>query len=108
MAPAQDIYFTTFASLLNVSVLKTVQPLMAKKGLAVLLGTNTMLYGHCMGGGAFVVPASEVTEKLLHLCSSIIQNLSQNPQNRTRLYKAELKGEETGPAEPVTSRSSKA
>ncbi|KAG1678758.1 hypothetical protein FOA52_012798 [Chlamydomonas sp. UWO 241] len=88
----QDIYFNTFAALLNVSVLKSVQPLMAKKGLAVLLGTNTMLFGHLNGGPAFTVTATESTEKLLHLCSSIIQNVSLHPQNRTRIYKAELKG----------------
>jgi hypothetical protein len=41
----QDIYFVCFAAMLNVSVLRSVQPLIAKKGLLVLLGTNTMLYG---------------------------------------------------------------
>ena len=31
----QDIYFVLFASMLNISVLKSVQPLVAKKGLMV-------------------------------------------------------------------------
>jgi hypothetical protein len=88
----QDIYFCLLAALLNISVLKTVQPIIAKKGLMVLLGTNTIFYGRVAGGEGFVVPPSEAEEKLLHICSSILQNLSLHPQNRTMLYKAELAG----------------
>ncbi len=88
----QDIYFVLFAAILNVSVLRSVQPLVAKKGLMILLGTNSMLAGRLAGGANGVVPAGEAEEKLLHLCSSIIQNISLHPQNRTRLYKAELAG----------------
>jgi hypothetical protein len=40
----QDIYFVAFATLLNISVLKSAQPLVARKGLHVLLGTSTLLY----------------------------------------------------------------
>ena len=47
----QDIYFVAFASLLNMSVLKAVQPLMAKKGLPVFLGTSTVLYARVSGQG---------------------------------------------------------
>ena len=83
----QDLYFVVFATLLNISVLRSVQPLLAKKGLMVLLGTNTMLYGRLSGASDFVMPPGEAEEKLLHLCSSIVQNISLHPQNRTRLYK---------------------
>ena len=76
-----------FAALLNVSILRSVQPMVAKKGLLVLLGTNTMLYSRMAGGAQYVVPATEIEEKLLHLCSSIIQNIATHPQNRTRMYK---------------------
>ena len=34
----QDTYFVLFAALLNVSVLKSVRPLMARKGLEVRIG----------------------------------------------------------------------
>ena len=51
-----------------------------------------MLAGRLSGGSSFVLPAGESEEKLLHICSSIIQNISLHPQNRTRLYKAELAG----------------
>ncbi|GAX81636.1 hypothetical protein CEUSTIGMA_g9064.t1 [Chlamydomonas eustigma] len=88
----QDVYFSLLAALLNVSVLRTVQPLVAKRGLTVLLGTNTMFAGHISGGTGFVLPAGDAEEKLLFLCSSIIQNISLHPDNRTRLYKAELAG----------------
>lgn len=40
----QDLYFITFAALLNISVLRSAQPMVAKKGLLVLLGTSTLLY----------------------------------------------------------------
>ena len=55
--------------------------------MCLYAGTNTMLYGRLAGGPGFVVPAGEAEEKLLHLCSSIIQNIATHPQNRTRLYK---------------------
>lgn len=56
----------------------------------VLLGTNTVLSGRLSGGTSFVVPAGESEVKLLHLCSSIIQNIALHPQNRTRLYKVRI------------------
>lgn len=37
--------------------------------------------------GSFAVPAGEAEEKLLHLCSSVVQNIALHPENRTRLYK---------------------
>lgn len=40
----QDVYFIMFAALLNISVLKSTQPMVAKKGLLVLLGTSQLLY----------------------------------------------------------------
>ena len=40
----QDLYFITFSALLNISVLRSAQPMVAKKGLLVLLGTSTLLY----------------------------------------------------------------
>ena len=43
-------------------------------------------------GRAYLLPAGEADQKLLHLCGSIIQNISLHPDNRTRLYKAELAG----------------
>lgn len=78
--------------------------MVAKKGLLILLGTNTLLHcrlaapsplpseggavqGQGQAAGPFVVAAGEAEEKLLHLCSCIIQNLSLHPQNRTRMYK---------------------
>ena len=60
--------------------------------LQVLLGTNSMFSdrlappseedGKSPSGVLYVVPAGEVEEKLLHLCSSIIQNISLHPDNR--------------------------
>jgi hypothetical protein len=41
----QDIYFVALAGLVNISQLRAAQPLLARKGLLVLLGTSTMLYG---------------------------------------------------------------
>ncbi len=40
----QDVYFVAFAALLNISILKSTQTLVARKGLHVLLGTSTLLY----------------------------------------------------------------
>lgn len=44
MEAQQDLYFMVFSALLNISVLKSAQPMIAKKGLMVLLGTSTLLY----------------------------------------------------------------
>lgn len=44
----QDIYFVALASLVNISVLRSAQPMLARKGLHVLLGTSTLLYGRVM------------------------------------------------------------
>jgi hypothetical protein len=43
--------------------------------------------GKSPGGVLYVVPAGEVEEKLLHLCSSIIQNISLHPDNRSEMSK---------------------
>jgi hypothetical protein len=40
----QDLYFMVFSALMNISVLRSAQPMVAKKGLLVLLGTSTLLY----------------------------------------------------------------
>ena len=53
----------------------------------VLLGTHTVLAGRLSGGVGFVLPAGKAEEKLAHLISCVIQNLSQHPDNRTLLYK---------------------
>jgi len=84
----QDLYFMVFSALLNISVLKSAQPMVAKKGLLVLLGTSTLLYNRVATSG---MPC-ESEEKLLHVISGITQNLALHPGNRTRLYKAELHG----------------
>jgi hypothetical protein len=42
----QDIYFALFAALLNVSVMKSIQPLVAKKGLMVSEGGGRL--GECL------------------------------------------------------------
>eukprot|EP00198_Chlamydomonas_reinhardtii_P003541 XP_001692877.1 flagellar associated protein [Chlamydomonas reinhardtii] len=101
----QDIYFVCMAALLNLSVLRGNQVPIAKRGLLVLLGTNTVFYNRVVvlranlnatrPGGAHAPSAADALareEQLLHLCSAIIQNIAQHPQNRTRMYKAELKG----------------
>ena len=49
-------------------------------------------YYYGASGRAYLLPAGEADQKLLHLCGSIIQNISLHPDNRTRLYKAELAG----------------
>eukprot|EP00798_Chlamydomonas_sp_ICE-L_P023775 gene23775-9334_t len=87
----QDVYFVLFGALLNISVLRSVQPMVARKGLLVLLGTNTLFYQRVTAAAERGQDTAQ-EEKLLHLCSSVIQNISLHPQNRTRLYKAELKG----------------
>ena len=46
-----------------------------------------MLAGRLSGGVGFVLPAGKAEEKLAHLISCVIQNLSQHPDNRTLLYK---------------------
>jgi len=40
----QDLYFILLSALHNISVLRSAQPMIAKKGLLVLLGTGTLLY----------------------------------------------------------------
>ncbi|KXZ56071.1 hypothetical protein GPECTOR_2g953 [Gonium pectorale] len=105
MEAVQDIYFVAMAALLNLSVLKANQVPIAKRGLLVLLGTNTVFYNRVValraqlnatrpGAPSAAAGADSLAreEQLLHLCSAILQNISQHPQNRTRLYKAELKG----------------
>ncbi|KAJ9524025.1 hypothetical protein QJQ45_022487, partial [Haematococcus lacustris] len=87
----QDMYFVALAALLNISVLKAAQPLLAKKGLPVLLGTSTLLYSRAAAVSASS-PGGSAEDKLLHLLSGILQNLALHPANRTRLYKAELHG----------------
>lgn len=90
MESIQDVYFVTLAALLNISVLRAAQPAVARKGLLVLLGSSTLLYGRVEKLKALTGNSGD--EKLLHLVSGIVQNLSMHPQNRTLLYKAELKG----------------
>ena len=84
----QDVYYVLLAALLNVSVLKPVQPLMAKKGHMVLLGTSTLMQGRVSG----TAKPNPREEQLLFVCSAIVQNISNHPSNRTVLYKAELRG----------------
>lgn len=118
----QDIYFVALAALVNVSVLRSAQPLLARKGLKVLLGTGTFLYARVSSATCALCPRhllaattlprqhaqpcpccrpyvrskrtldSEAETKLLHLLSYIMQNLAQHPANRTLMYKAELLG----------------
>ncbi|GIL66635.1 hypothetical protein Vafri_20126 [Volvox africanus] len=101
----QDIYFVSMAALLNMSVLRANQVPIAKRGLLVLLGTNTVFYNRVVAlraqlnatrpgaqNAAAGADALAREEQLLYLCSAILQNISQHPHNRTRLYKAELKG----------------
>jgi hypothetical protein len=45
----QDIYFVALAGLVNISQLRAAQPLLARKGLLVLLGTSTFLYSRVAG-----------------------------------------------------------
>lgn len=89
-----EIYTYLFSALLNLSVLKANQPKVAKKGLLTLLRTNTLLYQSIMSGAVPEQPMPEGhhNERLLDLLSSIIQNVARHPENRTRMYKAELKG----------------
>lgn len=60
---------------------------MGKKSLYTLLGTNCLLAGR---GGADYKSKQEGVA--IRLCSAVLQNLSLNPGNRTRFYKAELRG----------------
>ncbi|GMH33927.1 hypothetical protein BSKO_01761 [Bryopsis sp. KO-2023] len=80
-------YRAVLTSLVNVSTLKINQLKLGKCALFTLLGTNCLFAER--GGPDY---KSEPEGALVTLCSAVIQNLSLHPKNRTRLYKAELRG----------------
>eukprot|EP00803_Ostreobium_quekettii_P006067 evm.model.scf_440.6 EVM.evm.TU.scf_440.6 scf_440:39552-53991(-) len=82
-----ESYHTTMAALLNLSTLRLNQLRIGKRGLFTLLGTNCLLAAKMQR-----LKRCNGEEKLIDLCSAIIHNLALHPQNRTRLYKAELRG----------------
>jgi hypothetical protein len=75
-----ETYRYCLSALLNVSVLKDAQLVLARRGLPTLLGTLTLLQrcfaAHCED------PDAE--SELLWLVSSVVQNLALHPDNRTR------------------------
>ena len=82
-----ECYYYTLCSLLNLSTLKTNQILIARKGLRVLLG----IISYFSRQHGMAEPEQELEKKLYFLASSVVQNLSLHPKNRTAFYKAELK-----------------
>ncbi|MEW5306191.1 MAG: hypothetical protein WDW36_008675 [Sanguina aurantia] len=84
----QDTYTVLLGALLNASVLRSNLVPLARKGLMTLLGTTSFLYTKVATDPLGV----ERNQHLLDVCCAIVQNLSLHPHNRTRLYKAELKG----------------
>ncbi|WIA12059.1 hypothetical protein OEZ85_012136 [Tetradesmus obliquus] len=90
------------AALLNLSTLRSNQPKIARRGLQVLLKSNTSLYQII---GSRDAP-TEAEMKLLDMLAAIIQNMASHPDNRTHMYRAELAGTAAldrlleGPASP--------
>ncbi|KAF8071180.1 hypothetical protein HT031_001262 [Scenedesmus sp. PABB004] len=97
-----ELLTAALAALLNLSTWRANQPLLARRGLTVLLRANTSLYQAITARAA---PApGEV--RLLDMLAATIQNLASHPDNRTPMYRAELSGSTAldrvleGPASP--------
>ncbi len=75
-----EMYRCCLSALLNVSVLKDAQPVLARRGLPTLLGTLTLLQ-RCFAAHSEDL---EAESELLWLVSSVVQNLALHPDNRTR------------------------
>ncbi|KAK9816567.1 hypothetical protein WJX72_002063 [[Myrmecia] bisecta] len=82
-----EIHYCTLASLLNLSIWRPNQVAIAQMGLVTLLATNYYFTGLLSGG-----EAGELEQRVVWLCGGILQNLALHPENRTRMYKAELRG----------------
>ncbi|KAL0031473.1 hypothetical protein WJX77_002181 [Trebouxia sp. C0004] len=78
----------TLAAILNLSVLKANQVGIAKHGLQTLLSTN-YYFTDVLSDGLL---DKEAEQKLVWLCGGILSNIALHPNNRTRFYRAELKG----------------
>lgn len=97
-----ELLLANLGALLNLTTLQANQPKVARRGLMTLLSGNTSLYT------AIVDLAHPSTDELrvLDLLAAIIQNLAAHPHNRTRMYRAELRGTAAmdrvlqGPASP--------
>jgi hypothetical protein len=83
-----DTLLYTCAALLNLSTLKVNQLVLARLGVATLLGAAGVL------ANAARSERCPVDERLLSadMLAATITNVASHPQNRTRLYKAELRG----------------
>ncbi|KAL3152291.1 hypothetical protein ABBQ32_001362 [Trebouxia sp. C0010 RCD-2024] len=83
-----DALTCSLAALLNLSVLKANQVVIAKHGLTSLLSTNYYFTDLLTGG----LLDREPEQKLVWLCGGILSNIALHPNNRTRFYRAELRG----------------
>eukprot|EP00873_Tetraselmis_striata_P034657 jgi/Tetstr1/454921/TSEL_041784.t1 len=88
MVSVLENYYYTLCALLNLSTLKDNQTIIARKGLRVLLG----IISYFSRQSEIFTRSDAIEKKLYLLASSIIQNLSLHPKNRTVFYKAELTG----------------
>jgi hypothetical protein len=80
----ETLYYTC-AALLNLSTLRVAQLVLARRGLASLLGAQSLFSSHMSDAGA-------QEQRISELLVGVVQNLAQHPQNRTCFYKAELSG----------------
>jgi hypothetical protein len=80
----ETLYYTC-AAILNLSTLRVAQLVLARRGLATLLGAQSLFSMPAPG-------ASAQERRVGELLVGVVQNLAQHPQNRTAFYKAELRG----------------
>ncbi|DBA90981.1 TPA: hypothetical protein ACH3X2_004190 [Trebouxia sp. C0005] len=78
----------TLAAILNLSVLKANQVGIAKHGLQTVLSINYYFTAVLSDG----LLDKEPEQKLVWLCGGILSNIALHPNNRTRFYRAELRG----------------
>eukprot|EP00191_Tetraselmis_sp_GSL018_P024515 CAMPEP_0177627972 /NCGR_PEP_ID=MMETSP0419_2-20121207/31498_1 /TAXON_ID=582737 /ORGANISM="Tetraselmis sp., Strain GSL018" /LENGTH=1910 /DNA_ID=CAMNT_0019129181 /DNA_START=17 /DNA_END=5750 /DNA_ORIENTATION=+ len=83
-----ECYYYTLCSLLNLSTLKANQVTIARKGLRILMGIISYFSRQHVTTEA----EGNIEKRLYLLASSVVQNLSLHPKNRTIFYKAELTG----------------
>jgi hypothetical protein len=84
-----DTLFFACAALLNLSTIKVNQLVLARLGLATLLGAAGVLAATALREQQLADPRQAAASDML---AATITNVAKHPQNRTRLYKAELRG----------------
>jgi hypothetical protein len=85
---AVDTLYYAAAAMLNLSTNRVNQVVLAKRGLRTILGAQALMLSLAHGLTALDARERRIAEVLV----GTVQNLAQHPQNRTRFYKAELRG----------------